>query len=699
MKYILKRNLAAAISLFAAALFIVVFHFTSSDISVLPETDGHIVQTFYEQNEETGELQQTTTVSEIGTDMTAVRINDLAELGAVSKVNYVPDRFVQPMELPAEMQIVDLTDDFEFAEKGTLIFVIMNLDPEAENFTEQANRLDQYKIGDYWYFTMSLPQIFSASNIYMNSQLIARHGEIEGYNFIHYNTSYDKVTDRYVRNTENTLIDLNFYTRRETMTNELASARTITIHYQSDGGTYSGIQDFALLGTESAVKSVGQLNRILLLIAAILSAMAFAVLIVLSVLKRTAHFLPELIMSAGVLLSFSAGYITVTGTAAPLFWAGCGVSTIFLLLGAAVLSIGRRGKRMPTRVVFAALAAAAAAAAFCIPFIPFAAAKVLRIILISAEAILILAVLAFIGVAPLDKKNENPVLKTVCAVLIATVAAASLFLPNAFPSTNHPLFWLYAAVTVAAFVTVFKIFLDTEKANAYLKSNLNLEVERQIKDIRSVIAERDHLLQFVSHDLKKPLTSSALFLDTLIEREKDAEQIKALNIVKQNTGRVLSNLGEIASYARYNYIAEPSRVVDLRELCATIYKYCSADCDACGIVLKNHVNEKCNAFVKQQGLENAVSNIILNAVEHAECTEIALTVSNEKNRIVLSVIDNGKGISPDIDAFKPYVSENNADNGGLGLYICKNIIESMNGEITYGRRNGRTVFAIALLKA
>ena len=71
---------------------------------------------------------------------------------------------------------------------------------------------------------------------------------------------------------------------------------------------------------------------------------------------------------------------------------------------------------------------------------------------------------------------------------------------------------------------------------------------------------------------------------------------------------------------------------------------------------------------------------------------------SDKNKILLSIKDNGKGISPDLDVFRPYVSENKPDTGGLGLYICKSIIESMNGELSY-YCNGGTAFTVALLKA
>lgn len=73
---------------------------------------------FFERNEETGELTQKKITSVLGKDVTAVRLSELTDLGALTKVNYVPGRFIQPTEIPADNQIVDLREDFEFAERA-----------------------------------------------------------------------------------------------------------------------------------------------------------------------------------------------------------------------------------------------------------------------------------------------------------------------------------------------------------------------------------------------------------------------------------------------------------------------------------------------------------------------------------------------------------------------------------------------------
>lgn len=693
-----NQLIAIVISLILSVAFIMLFCFRIPDVAPVPETTGEIKQVTYDKDEETGEVKRTEKIFVIGKDITAVRINDLSDLGSVTKVNYVPDRFVSWTGIPDDVMIVDLTENFEFAEKGTLFFIVMNLDPFAEDFVSQKNNLESHRVGDYWRFTVSVPQIFGASNVYVRSQLFERHGEIEDYNFIEFSTSYDKVTNRYLPETDRTQVDIDFYTRREVMDN-FASASIITIHYQSDGGLFSGIKDFPVIGTEHAVKSCIERSSSLLLAGFILSAMVLAVLIVLSVLKHTAKFVPEIIMNIGVLLMFVSWYISLSRTSMPLFWKGINNSSVFILLGGVILSVGKNFKKFPLKFSMSGVFAAGALASFCVPFLPFGAAEFTVTALNVLKALGIAFIALFVLAGAFDGKNTPSVLRPVCAVLIGVASVMSFRFSHIYLAQRNPLFWIYAAVVTADFITIFKIFMNTEKSNAYLTANLNLEVERQVKDIRSVISERDKLLQFVSHDMKKPLSSSSILIDNLIERESNGEQVKALNIVKQNTDRVLDNLSELASYARYNYISEPSQALNVKELFASLYKYCSADCEACGIILKNLVTEEYNVFAKRQGLENAVTNIILNAVEHADCTEIELSAHTDKNKVVFEISDNGKGISPDTEVFKPYISENKPESGGLGLYICKNIIESMNGELSYIRRNGKTVFIIVLLKA
>lgn len=693
--FYLKKIITVISCALLSALVIVLLFFCAPKIKAVPETEGRQIT----EQIRVGDREWESVDFTAGEDFVAVSIKDLTEKGRLNRVNYVADQFVHAGHLAPEMQIVDLTKPFDFAEKGTLIFVVMNLDPDDENFDELSERLSEYKIGDYWHFTLSLPEIFCASNVYQKATLVARHGEIENYDFSEFNTNYVKRTEKFSAETATVNIDMNFYTRRETLASSYMSSQIITVHYQSTGSSYSGIKECPLIGTESAIKGVNESSKNLLITIAILAAVVFAVLAVLSVLKHTKEYVPAVVWISGIFILLISRFLLAQTTGVPLLWTALWLSSSFIILGGALLSVGVNFGKVPFKYIFPALAAVGALFALICPFIPFGAASAMRIVCLVIKGVCVAALFGFIGLATFRKGDKYGILQIVCVAIIAVAVCASLFLPQIFPSQANPLFWLCAATIATTFVSVFILFRETEKTNEYLTANLQKEVERQVRDIKAVIADRDNLLQFVSHDMKKPLASAVMLCNTAIEREKDGEQIKTISNIKQDAERVINNLSEIAAYAKLNYLAEPSQVVDMSELCALLYKYHKFDCDANGIILKIAAAKSVKAFVKPKGIENVVSNIIINAIEHADCSTVTLSVKTDKNKVVLSVADDGKGIDADLDVFRPYVSENDSETGGLGLYICKNIIESMNGELTYETGQGGTVFYISLLKA
>ena len=69
----------------------------------------------------------------------------------------------------------------------------------------------------------------------------------------------------------------------------------------------------------------------------------------------------------------------------------------------------------------------------------------------------------------------------------------------------------------------------------------------------------------------------------------------------------------------------------------------------------------------------------------------------KKNVCIISVSDDGKGIQGDRDIFYPYYSESaGRGNTGLGLYISKSFMRSMNGELSYTQNDGLLTFNITV---
>ena len=102
--------------------------------------------------------------------------------------------------------------------------------------------------------------------------------------------------------------------------------------------------------------------------------------------------------------------------------------------------------------------------------------------------------------------------------------------------------------------------------------------------------------------------------------------------------------------------------------------------------------ERVPVTVDPTALHEVLANLVENAVKYSPAgTTIALRalVDADHGAVVLEVVDQGIGIPDGIDLFAPFQRGvgTHTPGTGLGLYIVRNLIEAMGGEIT-ARRNG-----------
>ena len=132
-----------------------------------------------------------------------------------------------------------------------------------------------------------------------------------------------------------------------------------------------------------------------------------------------------------------------------------------------------------------------------------------------------------------------------------------------------------------------------------------------------------------------------------------------------------------------------------QDMVLRLYTELLPDAEANGIELKlaaKHVV----AFAKPDALRSVLQNLVMNAIEHAECSWVCLAACRKFDRCVITVTDNGKGFG-DKDVFRPYYSGNEGEeNIGLGLYICKSHIEAMNGTLAAAYGNHMMTFTVTL---
>jgi len=101
-------------------------------------------------------------------------------------------------------------------------------------------------------------------------------------------------------------------------------------------------------------------------------------------------------------------------------------------------------------------------------------------------------------------------------------------------------------------------------------------------------------------------------------------------------------------------------------------------------------------------IERVLVNLLENAVKHAAGSEIAIRATRQDRAVEIKVEDRGPGLPPGgvdriFDMFERGSPEAQSVGTGMGLAICKAIVEAHGGAIRAGNREGGgACFAIAL---
>jgi signal transduction histidine kinase/GAF domain-containing protein len=120
-----------------------------------------------------------------------------------------------------------------------------------------------------------------------------------------------------------------------------------------------------------------------------------------------------------------------------------------------------------------------------------------------------------------------------------------------------------------------------------------------------------------------------------------------------------------------------------------------------GISVVREFDEIPNIFCFWDELNQVWTNIIFNAIQ-AMKSKGTLTLStscSNNNTVIVKIQDTGMGIPPEVlpKIFEPFFTTKIAGEGaGLGLHICKQIIEKHNGFLRVESEPGKTVFSVEL---
>lgn len=224
-----------------------------------------------------------------------------------------------------------------------------------------------------------------------------------------------------------------------------------------------------------------------------------------------------------------------------------------------------------------------------------------------------------------------------------------------------------------------------EQANKKLK-----EYEEKTAAAERASQMKSLFLANMSHEIRTPLNAIEGFSRIMVETDSPEERMNYMEIIESNNSRLLSLVNEILDLSRVESgeIVIKKANTDLNRMMNSIQQLFKFRCPDTVHLSWTKPNMPVMMNTDENRLVQVFSNLISNALKHTMKGSITYgyRMKNEGQNIEFYVTDTGTGISPDFveHIFDAYASKDAEQQKGygLGLALCKIIVEKMGGNIS-----------------
>ena len=239
-----------------------------------------------------------------------------------------------------------------------------------------------------------------------------------------------------------------------------------------------------------------------------------------------------------------------------------------------------------------------------------------------------------------------------------------------------------------------------------LARDFNMMAER----VRTAYEIQQNFVGNVSHELRTPLTSIEGFSQALLDgvSKGEDERRRSLEIINQESKRLVRVLNDLLLLSQMDAgelhpEKKPVDVVDLMRNMDILYR-ARADKGRVNLRLDTPASAV-TLNTDPDRLELVLTNLLDNAMEYtAPGGTVTLSCSVGEGAVDISVADTGQGIEPELlprifeRFFRVEKSRSTKHGGaGLGLSICKELVETLGGRIRVESQTGEgTTFTVTL---
>ena len=260
---------------------------------------------------------------------------------------------------------------------------------------------------------------------------------------------------------------------------------------------------------------------------------------------------------------------------------------------------------------------------------------------------------------------------------------------------------------VGYFINIIALALSSVQHIVNLRESNEL-TKRQYEKIKESEKMKNDFINIAAHELRTPIQPILGLSEILSGRTGQIENYKEhIDIILKNAKRLQKLADDIldASKIESHTLKLNKEEFDLGKAISTAIKdhvhqlgennrniVFSCNVNAGNLNEESHNIKDDAIMVKadKNRVNQVLSNLLCNAIKFTQDGNISVMINKNSKEIIVGVRDEGQGIDREMlpKLFDKFITDSNSASGtGLGLYICKNIIESHGGKI-WAENNG-----------